>query len=136
MAGEPTSGLVRLPAAQLRRWAAGSLRACGVPRPDAALVAGSLVQTSLWGIDSHGIALLPHYLRRIRAGSIAAKPVLRFVATGPSTGTLHGGHGLGLVVCHRAMAAAIALARRAGWGSWAVGIRRTAGRWASMVGRR
>ncbi len=109
-------GQVRLPAAKLRRWAADKLKACGLSSADAALVSRSLVQTSLWGIDSHGIALLPHYLRRLRAGSIEPQPSLRFTATGPCTGTLDGGHGLGIVVCHRAMREAIGLARRNGAG--------------------
>jgi len=80
------------------------------------LVARGLVQTSLWGIDSHGIALLPHYLRRLQAGSIQSKPVLSFTATGPCTGVLDGGRGLGIVVCHRAMSEAIALAQANGVG--------------------
>jgi ureidoglycolate dehydrogenase (NAD+) len=100
----------------LRQLAAAKLEACGVRRGDAIRVADSLVQTSLWGIDSHGIARLPHYLRRLRAGSIEAKPVMRFTATGPCTGTLDGGHGLGILVCHRAMQEAIHLARTHGVG--------------------
>lgn len=110
------AGTLYIPAAKLRRWAGAQLKACGVPAAAAAQVAGSLVQTSLWGIDSHGIALLPHYLRRLRAGSIEARPVMRFAATGPCTGTLDGGHGLGIVVCHRAMAEAIQMAKTSGVG--------------------
>jgi ureidoglycolate dehydrogenase (NAD+) len=87
-----------------------------VPPADARRVAESLVQTSLWGIDSHGIARLPHYLRRIQTGSIEARPVMRFTATGPCTGTLDGGHGLGILVCHQAMQEAIRMARTHGVG--------------------
>lgn len=104
------------PAAKLRRLAVSKLEVCGVRRADATLVAESLVQTSLWGIDSHGIARLPHYLRRLQAGSIEPKPVMRFTATGPCTGTLDGGHGLGVLVCHRAMQEAIVLAQANGVG--------------------
>jgi ureidoglycolate dehydrogenase (NAD+) len=107
---------IHLPAEKLRRLAAAELVACGVPRADARLVADSLVQTSLWGIDSHGIARLPHYLRRLQTGSIEPKPVMRFSATGPCTGTLDGGHGLGILVCHRAMEEAIKLAQANGVG--------------------
>ena len=108
--------VIHLSATKLRRLAMSKLEARGVPRADAKLVANSLVQTSLWGIDSHGIARLPHYLRRLQAGSIEAKPVMRFSATGSCTGTLDGGHGLGILVCHRAMEEAIQMAESHGVG--------------------
>jgi len=41
---------------------------------------------------------------------------MRFTATGPCTGTLDGGHGLGILVCHRAMEEAIRMARLNGVG--------------------
>jgi ureidoglycolate dehydrogenase (NAD+) len=54
--------LTRVPADFLRDWVAGQLQECGVPTHEVERVAQSLVQTSLWGIDSHGVARLPHYL--------------------------------------------------------------------------
>lgn len=116
MKAKPSGQTVHVPAAELRRWATARLEAAGVPAADARWVADALVQTSLWGIDSHGVALLPHYLRRLRAGSIEPRPALTFTPTGPCTGRLEGGHGLGIVVCHRAMSEAIGLARANGVG--------------------
>lgn len=116
MTSSPHRRTLRVPAAKLRRLAKSKLEARGLSRADATLVAESLVQTSLWGIDSHGLARLPHYLRRLAAGSIEAKPQLGFTATGPCTGTLEGGHGLGILVCHRAMEQAIRLAETQGVG--------------------
>jgi len=113
---QKTPETVFLSAECLRRAAIEQLTACGLSLPHATLVADSLVQTSLWGIDSHGITLLPHYLRRLKAGSIKAKPRIRFTGTGPCTGTLDGGHGLGMVVCQRAMHEAILLAKSNGVG--------------------
>jgi ureidoglycolate dehydrogenase (NAD+) len=110
------SSVVYVAAEDLLRWAAAQLEDCGVPPEDARTVAGGLVQTSLWGIDSHGIARLPHYLRRLRAGSIEPRPHFEFHATGPSTGWLDGGHGLGILVCHRATQEAIIMARQNGVG--------------------
>lgn len=81
----------------------------------------SLVQTSLWGIDSHGIARLPHYLSRFEAGSLNPKPKMAYASSGPCTGNLDGDHGLGLVVCERATLEAIAMAKRSGLGF--VGVR-------------
>jgi ureidoglycolate dehydrogenase (NAD+) len=105
-----------VPASELRQWAVRCLRAVKVPPKDAQLIASSLVQTSLWGIDSHGIARLGHYLARFTAGSIEARPKLRLKRTGPCSAQLDGGHGQGIVVCHRAMTEAIALAKKNGVG--------------------
>jgi ureidoglycolate dehydrogenase (NAD+) len=104
----------------LRQWGAAALGAAGVPPESAAQTAGLLVQTSLWGIDSHGVARLPHYLNRIAHGSIAVRPQLDFKRTAAGTGRVDGGHGLGFVVCEFAMRHAIELAREAGIG--AVGV--------------
>jgi ureidoglycolate dehydrogenase (NAD+) len=105
-----------LPASSLTTWGTACLVHSGLPRADAAFTASSLVQTSLWGIDSHGIARLPHYLGRLAGGSLNPGPAMVFEATGPCTGTLDGNHGLGLVVMRRATDQAIAMARASGLG--------------------
>lgn len=105
----------------LLRWAVDCLVATGFARADAHRIASSLVQTSLWGIDSHGIARLGHYLSRIAAGSIESRPKIRVRRTGPCTAQVDGGHGHGIVICHRAMEEAISLARKNGVGAVGVG---------------
>jgi ureidoglycolate dehydrogenase (NAD+) len=105
-----------VPATRLADWATQCLQAVGVKRAEARLIATSLVQTSLWGVDSHGIARLGHYLTRLQTRSIKPRPKLRLKRTGPCSAQLDGGHGHGILVCHRAMAAAIALARKSGIG--------------------
>jgi ureidoglycolate dehydrogenase (NAD+) len=100
----------------LRNWAVNCLRAVRVPAHEADLVADALVQTSLWGIDSHGIARLTHYLARIQAGSIDPHPNLIITETGPCTAQLNAAHALGIVACRRAMDVAIDLAQRNGLG--------------------
>lgn len=104
----------RIDAAGLTRWAVACLRAQDLDAGDAQSLADSLVQTSLWGIDSHGIARLPHYLNRLSHGSVLARPQMRVEQTGPATAQVHGGQGLGIIVAHRANAEAIRLARDAG----------------------
>lgn len=112
-----------------------ALQALNFTRRDAEQIATSLVQTSLWGIDSHGIARLGHYLSRIEAGSIEARPKIRVKRTGPCTAQVDGGHGHGIVICHRATEEAIALARRNGIG--AVGVANSSHSGAmSVYGRR
>lgn len=118
MAGvaQAAAGERRVPAEALQKWCLACLMQVGIEREDALTAARSLVQTSLWGIDSHGIARLGHYLARIRAGSIAATAKLRVTPTGPCTAQLDGGNGLGIVVCTAAMEHAIVLARVSGVG--------------------
>ena len=90
------------------------LTAAGLSPADAELVADSLVEANLRGIDSHGVARLPHYLARLAKGSINPRPTMNFVKLGPAAGRLDGDHGLGQLVMHRAAQEAIALAREAG----------------------
>ena len=105
-----------LTADALSAWGTSCLVKLGVPAEYARFTAQSLVKTSLWGIDSHGIARLPHYLGRLQAGSLTPAPAMRFEKSGPCTGMLDGDHGLGLVVCRRATQEAIALAKENGLG--------------------
>src|SRR3954453_20826016 len=96
---------------QLEAWALACLQKAGVPHDEAKLVADSLVQTSVWGVDSHGVLRLTHYLRRLTLGSIkgAAVPVL--TRTGPVTAEVHGEDGLGIVHATLAMETAMWMAR-------------------------
>jgi ureidoglycolate dehydrogenase (NAD+) len=105
----------------LKNWVSALLQARGLLANDANQTAGQLVQTSLWGIDSHGIARLPHYLNRLGRKSIIAVPKMTFEATGSATGNVDGGHGLGFLACTFAMTHAVQLAKISGAG--VVGIR-------------
>jgi ureidoglycolate dehydrogenase (NAD+) len=100
----------------LRTFCAGLLKAAGLIQADAELVAAMLVATNLRGIDSHGVARLPHYLRRIQHGSIQARPNMTLERLAPAAARLDGGDGLGHLVMHRAASAAIDLARESGAG--------------------
>jgi ureidoglycolate dehydrogenase (NAD+) len=106
---------------RLEAWAVACLEKVGVPPPEAKLVAASLVQTSVWGIDSHGVLRLTHYLRRMTIGSVkpAATPVV--MRTGPVTAQVHGEDGLGIVHAALGMETAIEMARENGVGVVGVG---------------
>jgi ureidoglycolate dehydrogenase (NAD+) len=114
------AGHVPLNADALRDWAAQCLRAVQMSDDDARLLADSLVQTSLWGIDTHGIAKLPHYLERLSRGSIKPRPNMTVTRSGPCTAQLAADQGHGIVVAHRANGIAIEMAREHGIG--AVGV--------------
>jgi len=106
---------------RLADWAIACLQKVGVPPPEAKLVADSLVQTSVWGIDSHGVLRLTHYLRRMTIGSIKAAAAPVVMRTGPVTAQIHGEDGLGIVHATLAMEVAIEMARENGAGIVGVG---------------
>ena len=111
----------RVPAERLAAWAVACLEKVGVPPPEARLVGESLVQTSVWGVDSHGVLRLTHYLRRMTLGSIKAAAAPVVMRTGPVTAQVHGEDGLGIVHAALAMETAIEMARENGVGVVGVG---------------
>ena len=103
---------------RLRTFCAGALRAAGLLPEDADTVADSLVSANLRGIDSHGVARLPHYMRRLKTGTIRTRPNITTERLGPAVARVDGDHGPGQLVMVRAADEAMALARDAGAG-WA-----------------
>jgi ureidoglycolate dehydrogenase (NAD+) len=83
-------------------------------------VVASLVQTSLRGVDSHGINLFPHYCRALDAGRINGNPSFSFTETGICTAILDADHALGHHAGATAMDRAIEMAKNSGIGSVAV----------------
>jgi LDH2 family malate/lactate/ureidoglycolate dehydrogenase len=86
--------------------------ATGMAPDGAATCAEALVQTNLWGIDSHGVLRAPIYLRRLRNGAVAPNPTIRKTAGEAALEVLDGDAGMGFVVGRAAMQRAIALARQ------------------------
>src|SRR5438477_83853 len=113
--------MIRIARERLTAWAIACLEKVGVPHDEAKLVAESLVQTSVWGIDSHGVLRLTHYLNRITKGSIKSAAVPVVTRTGPVTAQVHGEDGLGIVHATLAMEEAIDMARESGAGIVGVG---------------
>ena len=113
--------MIHVPKERLAAWAVACLEKAGVPPPEARLVADSLVQTSVWGIDSHGVLRLTHYLRRMTIGSIRPAAVPVVTRTGPVTAQVHGEDGLGIVHATLGMETAIEMAKESGVGVVGVG---------------
>jgi len=88
----------------------------GCSDDDATLAIKVLLSADLRGIDSHGIARLSGYYRLYEAGRINPKPDVRIVHETPSTATVDGDSGLGLVVAPKAMQVAIDKAEKVGSG--------------------
>src|SRR5206468_5801913 len=95
----------------------------GVPKHDATQAAEVLAAADLRGIDSHGVARLHTYFDMLSLGRINPRPRLSVVRQSPSTATVDGDNGLGLVVGPRANE--IALEKAAEFGSGWVSVRNT-----------
>jgi LDH2 family malate/lactate/ureidoglycolate dehydrogenase len=92
----------------------------GCSAEDAALAADTLLSADLRGVDSHGVARLSGYIRLWETNRINPKPNVRIIHQTPSTATVDGDAGLGLVVAPKAMKIAIEKADNVGSGWIAV----------------
>jgi len=103
-------------ASGLREWTVGVLSAAGVATEHAVLVAGSLVEASLRGVDSHGIHLLASYLEQIAAADVDIAATGEIVTESGACMLYDGRNGLGQVVADICSDHAIRLAREFGLG--------------------
>ncbi|TDB68258.1 Ldh family oxidoreductase [Arundinibacter roseus] len=88
----------------------------GCPPSEAGLAAEVLLSADLRGIDSHGIARLAGYVRLYDNGRLNPTPKVTIVHETPSTATVDGDRGLGLVVAPQAMKIAMEKAEKVGSG--------------------
>src|ERR1044072_6761147 len=88
----------------------------GCSQDDATLATNVLLSADLRGIDSHGIARLSGYVRLWDAKRVNAQPNIQILHQTPSTATVDGDSGLGLVVAPKAMQIAIYKAKQVGTG--------------------
>jgi LDH2 family malate/lactate/ureidoglycolate dehydrogenase len=100
----------------LRNFTQNIFLAMGCSDEHAALAADVLILADLRGIDSHGVARLIGYVRLWEKGRINTKPHVTIVHETPTTATVDGDAGLGLVVAPFAMRLAIQKAEQYGSG--------------------
>ena len=100
----------------IESWGTKAFVKSGLSEVDAKTIINALVKTSLWGIDSHGVARITHYLTRIENKTINKSPTLQYTKTAAGTGQLDGNDGHGIVIMTKATKHAIALAKSAGVG--------------------
>lgn len=101
---------------KLRHFTEVVFKSMGCTDEHAQLAADVLIKADLRGIDSHGVARLTGYVRLWEKGRINATPDIRVIHETPSTATIDGDAGLGLVVAPFAMKIAIEKAKSAGSG--------------------
>lgn len=115
---QPSSVLVQ--AQDLRRAFGEVLSTVGVDKTVAYHVIEGLVQTSLRGVDSHGIRLFPHYVKVVKAGRVNGHPKYQFHKGGNSVGRLDADHTYGHAAGFEAMKYVVDMARQTGCGAVAV----------------
>jgi len=86
---------------QLTQFAAGLLRAAGVPDDEADIVAGYLVESNLRGHDSHGVVRIPDYLKQLKRGDLRAGERLRDLCETPAALAVDASLGFGFVQMRR-----------------------------------
>jgi LDH2 family malate/lactate/ureidoglycolate dehydrogenase len=108
------------PEQHLRNFTQNVFLKMGCNEKDAVLAADVLLRSDLRGIDSHGVARLSGYIRLWEKQRINATPNIRIVHETPTTATIDGDAGLGLVVAPFAMKVAMEKAAIYGTGWVAV----------------
>jgi len=111
---------LRIQAGTLANFAAEALEAAGCSEADAREFAHCLVQSNLWGVDSHGVLRLPDYLARLRSGAMNPRPHIHTLRAAGGLEVLDADNGPGFLAAAAAMSRAIELARAGGLG--AVGV--------------
>jgi len=105
---------VRATADRLRRVTSAILGSGGSAASEADLVAEHLVLANLMGHDSHGVGMIPAYVRHLQAGLVVPNTRAKLVKDDGPTLMFDGGRGYGRPVAGEAMAAAIERCRQTG----------------------
>jgi uncharacterized oxidoreductase len=105
---------MRIDHRRLRRLTADLLRATGSNDSEAVVVADHLVDSNLAGHDSHGVGMLPHYVRNLKAGTLVPNRTAKTACEGETFAVWDGCNGYGQVIARDAMLWAIAAAGRHG----------------------
>jgi len=110
-------------AQDLQEFTRSAFTKVGVKAAHAEIVAHHLVQANLRGVDSHGVARIPYYIRGIRLEEVNTNPKIRTVVDRKATALVDGDFALGQVVGK--YATELAIKKAAEFGIGVVGVRRT-----------
>jgi uncharacterized oxidoreductase len=103
-----------IPTPLLHRWTAQLWRAAGSNDREAALAADHLVGANLAGHDSHGVGMVPRYVKSLLAGELQLNQSIEVVHDAGALLTVDGRRGLGQSVAFQAIELAIERARAGG----------------------
>ena len=103
-----------IPHAEMRAFAARIFLAAGSAAEEAETIAGHLVEANLRGHDSHGVGMIPTYMKHLAAGSVTPNRKGRLLREDGAFMVYDGERGYGQVVAREATALGIARARQEG----------------------
>ena len=106
---------------------------CGLDEYSRDAVTTGLCESSLRGVDSHGVRLLPHYVDSALSGRKNPQPRFRFSVTFPSIGHLDADNAFGHAAGMRAIEHGMEMAKEQGIGAVAVSESSHPGALASMA---
>lgn len=110
----------KLPLSELDRFCREAFRAVGADEQTADAATRGMMHATELGVDSHGIRLLPHYLRALEGGRLNRNPQLRKTGGFGAVEVIDADHAQGAVGAFHGMDRAIALAGKFGLGAVAV----------------
>jgi uncharacterized oxidoreductase len=103
-----------IPETSLRATAARIFSAAGSAPEEAAIVADHLVEANLRGHDSHGVGMIPAYMRNLAAGTLIPNRAGRILREEGAILLYDGERGYGQVVARRLTELGIERARKTG----------------------
>src|ERR671910_333437 len=121
--GSTVNGAGVFGADSLRAFCEEVFLSCEMAQEDAAIVANSLVQANLRGVDSHGVTRVGIYVKRLKMGLVNPRPNIEVVRESDATLLVDGDNGMGQVVGVRALDLGLDKAGKSGGVS--VGVRRS-----------
>jgi LDH2 family malate/lactate/ureidoglycolate dehydrogenase len=104
--------LVHVSAESLQSAVTAIIHDTGCRENDAAVMSQCLVQSNLWGIDSHGVLRLPDYLARFQSGAMNTRPEIRTIKAAGGLVVLDADNATGYVAASEAMSRAIEIAEQ------------------------
>ncbi len=96
---------------ELKAFVCNVFKTAGLEKEEALFHAEALVDTSLRGVDSHGVMRVPAYINRMLNGAINVKPSINMIRGSKGLQVLDGDHASGFTVGRAAMEKAIEVAK-------------------------
>jgi ureidoglycolate dehydrogenase (NAD+) len=97
------------------------LECAGADQASTTAVTTAVIDASRRGVDTHGVILVPHYIKALIAGRINGAPRLQFTQRSVAVGHLDADNGFGHLAGYQAIAHAGQLASKAGLAAVTVG---------------
>lgn len=115
-----SSGTKLVPVEDMERFSREILAAVNADDPTINAVTKAVMHASVHGVDTHGVRLLPHYVKVIAGGRVNSNPQLRFSDGPGAVAVLDADDAHGARATYAAMDHAIGFARASGIGAVAI----------------